>query len=58
MARAMKRRKSVMAYAYVIASTCIDVKDGAGQEAWPECIYDARQVTSKRTRGKSKGGIR
>jgi hypothetical protein len=31
MARALRRRKSVVAY--VIASTCIDVKDGACQEA-------------------------
>jgi NAD-dependent dihydropyrimidine dehydrogenase PreA subunit len=27
--------------AYVVASTCIDVKDGASQEACPvECIYE------------------
>ena len=31
--------------AYVIASTCIDVKDGACQEACPvECIYDGGRM--------------
>jgi len=43
MARALRRRKSVMAY--VIASTCIDVKDGACQEACPvECIYESGRM--------------
>ena len=31
--------------AYVIASTCIDVKDGACQEACPvECIYEGGRM--------------
>ncbi len=39
----VRRRKSVMAY--VIASTCIDVKDGACQEACPvECIYESGRM--------------
>ena len=43
MARALRRRKPVMAY--VIASTCIDVKDGACQEACPvECIYEGGRM--------------
>jgi NAD-dependent dihydropyrimidine dehydrogenase PreA subunit len=43
MARALRRRKSVMAY--VIASTWIDVKDGACQEACPvECIYEGGRM--------------
>ena len=33
--------------AYVIASTCIDVKDGACQEACPvECIYEGGQISN------------
>jgi len=43
MARALRRRKLVMAY--VIASTCIGVKDGACQEACPvECIYEGGRM--------------
>ncbi len=43
MARALRRRKLLMVY--VIASTCIDVKDGACQEACPvECIYEGGRM--------------
>jgi Fe-S-cluster-containing hydrogenase component 2 len=43
MARALRRRKLVMSY--VIASTCIDVKDVACQEACPvECIYEGGRM--------------
>jgi NAD-dependent dihydropyrimidine dehydrogenase PreA subunit len=43
MARALRRRKSVMAY--VIASTCIDVKDVACQEACPvDAIYASEDL--------------
>jgi NAD-dependent dihydropyrimidine dehydrogenase PreA subunit len=43
MARALRRRKLVMAY--VIASTCIDVKDGACQEACPvDAIYASEDL--------------
>ena len=39
----MRRRKLGMAY--VIASTCIDVKDGACQEVCPvECIYEGGRM--------------
>ena len=43
MARALRGERSVMAD--VIASTCIDVKDGACQEACPvECIYEVGRM--------------
>ncbi len=43
MARALRRRAFVTAC--VIASTCIDVKDGACQEACPvECIYEGGRM--------------
>jgi NAD-dependent dihydropyrimidine dehydrogenase PreA subunit len=43
MARALRCRTFVMAY--VIASSCIDVKDGACQEAYPvECIFEGGRM--------------
>jgi hypothetical protein len=45
MARALRYRTFVMAY--VIASTSIDVNDGACQEACPvECIYEGGQISN------------